>query len=67
MALFTSSIYIGIDPTAGKKPITYAAFDAELHAIALAKDNLENILAFIAGHPKAIVAISALKDLTLAL
>lgn len=53
----TDSLYIGIDPTAGSRPLTYAALDRRLQVVALAKADLNEILAFIAGQPKALIAI----------
>jgi hypothetical protein len=55
--LFTQSTYIGVDPTAGERPIVYAAIDHDLQLIALGGGNIEEVLAFIAGQHQAIVAI----------
>jgi predicted RNase H-like nuclease len=56
---FTSSSYIGIDPTAGRKPFTYAALDGDLRLTALARGSLEEVLAFTAGQREALVAVCA--------
>ena len=55
--LFNQTTYIGVDPTAGDRPIVYAAIDHDLQLIALGGGNLEEVLAFIAGQHLAIVAI----------
>jgi hypothetical protein len=58
--MFSSgSSYIGIDPTAGRKPFSYAALDADLRLNALGRGSLEEVLAFTAGQHQAIVAVCA--------
>ena len=51
--------YIGVDPTAGEKPIVYAAIDHELHLLALGQGNLDDVLAFAAGQRQAVLAVCA--------
>jgi hypothetical protein len=51
--------FIGVDPTAGEKPIVYAAIDHELHLLALGQGNQEDILAFAAGQRQAVLAVCA--------
>ncbi len=57
--LFTRMTFIGIDPTAGKRPIAYAAMDENLKLLALGEGSLDDVVAFAAGHQHACVAISA--------
>lgn len=57
--LFTHTTYIGIDPTAGQKPITYAALDGSLHLLALGQGSLEDVAAFCAGQQSAFIAVCA--------
>jgi len=57
--LFTPTTFIGIDPTAGRRPFTYAALDNDLHLLALGEGRLEDILAFAAGQRQAWVAVCA--------
>lgn len=57
--LFTRMTFIGIDPTAGGKPFTYAALDNKLRLLALGSGNMEDILAFAAGQRQAFVAVCA--------
>lgn len=57
--LFESVTFIGIDPTAGQKPFTYAALDNDLRIIALGEGRMEDILAFTAGQRRAWVAVCA--------
>lgn len=59
MMLFTDTTFIGVDPTAGQKPVTYAALDNELRLLALGQGGPEDILAFLAGQSKAMVAVCA--------
>lgn len=51
--------YIGIDPTAGQRPFTYAALDSDLRLLALGAGALDEVLAFVAGQRQAYVAVSA--------
>lgn len=57
--LFTDAVFVGIDPTAGKQPIKYAALDRDLHLIALDQGDLESVLAFVASLETAVVAVDA--------
>ena len=57
--LFTDSTFVGIDPTSGRKSFTYAALDKDLHLIALADGEMEDVVAFLAGQESATVAINA--------
>jgi hypothetical protein len=57
--LFTQMTFIGIDPTAGKRPITYAAVDDNLQILALGEGNLDDVVAFTAGQQHTYVALSA--------
>jgi predicted nuclease with RNAse H fold len=57
--LFADAVYIGIDPTAGKKPMHYAAIDNQLRLVAFDKGDLEDVLAFVAGQENAVVAVDA--------
>jgi hypothetical protein len=56
---FTGSSYLGIDPTAGRKPFTYAALDNDLHLTALGRGSLDEVLTFTAGQHQAFVAVCA--------
>ncbi len=56
---FTGTAYIGIDPTAGHKPFSYAALDEELKIMVMGHGSLDEILAFVAGQHQAVVAVSA--------
>jgi len=55
----TGSTFVGIDPTAGHKPFAYTALDNALHLTALGRGSLEEVLAFTAGQPQAMVAVCA--------
>lgn len=54
---FTDMTFIGVHPTAGHKPVTYAALDNELRMLALGKGSPEEVLAFLAGQSRTLVAI----------
>jgi hypothetical protein len=56
---FPQNIYIGIDPTAGNKPIIYAAVDQELQMVALGGGDMDEVLAFVGGQRQAVVSICA--------
>lgn len=54
---FTHTTFIGIDPTAGKKPFTYAALDHNLSLLVLGEGHMDEVLAFAAGQRQAYVAV----------
>src|SRR3989337_2400730 len=56
---YSRTTYLGIDPTAGGRPFTYAALDHELRLLALGKGNMDEVLAFVAGQRAALVAVCA--------
>ena len=55
--LFNENIFIGIDPTAGKRPMAYAALDPDLRLLALDEGELDEITAFVGGQKAAFVAV----------
>lgn len=58
--MFTNQVaYIGVDPTAGQKPFTVAALDADLRLLALRQGEMDDVLAFIGGQQSAWVAVCA--------
>lgn len=57
--LFSDTIFLGIDPTAGKRPFVYVAIDHELNLHAVNQGTIDEVLAFAAGQSKAIAAICA--------
>lgn len=57
--LFERTTFIGIDPTAGERPFSYAALAHDLSLLALGEGDLEEVLAFAAGQQEAFVAICA--------
>jgi len=54
---YTDVTFIGIDPTAGDKPLVYAAINHDKRLLALSSGNLDDVLAFTAGQRRAIVAV----------
>jgi len=46
---FTNTTFMGIDPTAGVRPFTYAALDSDLQLMALGQGDMDEVLAFVAG------------------
>ena len=52
-------IYIGIDPTAGRRPATLAALDDDLRIAHLGPMDAEAVVAFVEAHPGAVVAVDA--------
>lgn len=57
--LFNPTTYIGIDPTAGRRPFTYAALDNDLRPLAIGECHFDDILAFTGGQRQAWVAVCA--------
>lgn len=52
-------IYLGIDPTAGRRPATLAALDDDLRVVHLGAMDADGIVAFVESHPGAVVAVDA--------
>lgn len=57
--LFDTTLFIGIDTSGGRKPFTYAALDKNGKLVALKDGEIEDMQAFIAGQPGAIIAVNA--------
>jgi len=56
---FDRTTFLGIDPTAGRKPFVFAALDGDLRLLALGQGDMDEVLAFVAGQRQAIVAVCA--------
>jgi len=57
--LFKEAVFIGIDPPSGEKPLTYAALDKDLNLIALGREDLTGVVAFVGGQKAAYVGVNA--------
>ena len=57
------TVYIGIDPTAGRRPIDYAILDGDLHLVTRGLGKLDRVLDVVRGYPAAVVAIDAPQSL----
>ncbi len=57
--LFNNTVFIGIDPTAGERPITYAVLDQDLRLLALSQGDINDVLAFAGGQETAFVGINS--------
>jgi hypothetical protein len=58
--MFSShTTYLGIDPTAGDRPLTYVALDQDLSLLAIGQGDMEEVLAFVAGQRSAVVGVCA--------
>ena len=57
--LFTDSVFVGVDPTSGRKSFTYAALDTDLNLISLADGEMEDVTAYLGGQQNAAVALNA--------
>ena len=57
--ILTDSLYVGIDPTSGRKDFSYVALDANLNLVDRADVDMENMLAFLDGQKSVVVAINA--------
>jgi hypothetical protein len=51
--------FIGIDPTAGRQPFTFAALDQECHLLVLSAGDFDELFAFMKDHPANVVAVNA--------
>jgi predicted nuclease with RNAse H fold len=54
-----NDVYIGIDTTAGRRPLSLAALDDNLRVAALESADLDGTLAFVERWPRAVVAVDA--------
>lgn len=52
-------LYLGIDPTAGRRPLNYALLDGKLNIVAESEGQPEDVLALLEKHPDAICAVDA--------
>jgi len=57
--LFKESLFIGIDPPSGEKSLTYAALDKDLNLVALGREDLTGVVAFVGGQKAAYVGVNA--------
>jgi hypothetical protein len=57
--LFTNTTFLGIDPTAGQRPITYTALDNDLNLLALGQSSTDEVLAFVAGQQQTVAGVCA--------
>jgi len=57
VSMFQNSLFIGIDPTAAKKPFVFIALDDHLLPIQKGSTDLPGTLSFLANQPNCIVAI----------
>ena len=55
----SSPTFVGVDPTAGRHPFTFAALDFDRHLIALAAGDVEDVLTFLDDNQAAVVAVNA--------
>jgi predicted nuclease with RNAse H fold len=52
-------VYIGLDPTAGRRPINYAILDGQLKLLTRGLGKLDKVLDVIRNFPAAVVAVDA--------
>jgi hypothetical protein len=57
--LFDTNIFVGVDPSGGRKPFTYAALDHNGKLVALNSCEVEDMLAFLGGQRGALMAVSS--------
>jgi predicted nuclease with RNAse H fold len=57
--LFSKTTFIGIDPSGGRQPFTYAALDQDRQLVALASGEADEVLAFLGGQESTVVAVNA--------
>ncbi len=56
---FSHTSFIGIDPTAGRKPFTFAALDPDCRLLALEAGELDDVLTFVSEQDAVTVAVNA--------
>lgn len=55
--MFQNPVYIGVDPTAGKKPFVFIALDEKLGILQKGSGDLSVVLSFIANQQNCLVAV----------
>lgn len=58
------TVYIGIDPTGGRRPINYVVLDGELHLLTRGLGKLEKVVEAVCAYPAAVVAVDAPQGLS---
>jgi predicted nuclease with RNAse H fold len=54
-----NQVFIGIDPTAGRRPINYAILDDDLRLMTCGLGKLDKVLEVVKSYPAAVVAVDA--------
>jgi predicted nuclease with RNAse H fold len=54
-----SPTFVGVDPTAGRTPFTFAALDQSRQLVEMATGDVDDVIAFINAHDAAVVAVNA--------
>jgi hypothetical protein len=57
--LFDGTHFIGVDPSGGRKPFTYAALDQNGKLVAINGGEMEEVLSYISALPSVILALNA--------
>ncbi len=57
--LFDTTLFIGVDPSGGRQPFTYAALDQSGKLAATSSGEMDDVLAFISGQPSVFVAVNS--------
>jgi predicted nuclease with RNAse H fold len=57
--IFHDAVYVGIDPTAGRRPMHFTALDKHLEVVASALASQEEVLAFIGGLEAGVIGVTA--------
>lgn len=52
-------VYVGIDPTGGRRPLTYAVLDTGLHVLESGDTDLKGVLKKVSDYPAALCAVDA--------
>ncbi len=56
---FADAVFVGIDGTSGRNAFTYAALDRDLSPIAMGESEVDEVTAFVASQPSAVVAVNS--------
>lgn len=59
----SDTVFIGIDSTAGKRPLNYAVLDSDRRVLACAAGSVEEVLAALRRYPSAVVAVDSPQSL----
>ena len=57
--MYADTVFVGIDPTAGKRPVNYAVVDIDRELLACGSGSFDEVVAAVLAYPAVVVAVDA--------